>query len=414
MTSNDAFIVSSIAMGLIDKFIWIKPLWTDGKYTNITFEFGITDSKEKEWGLQFCVCEWEKNWLNEISGRDKDGGERGMPHSEDEADNKHLKNGGDKIPKKNLRKKREGKPEVCLIMNRDKTTVMNVSYTDCKIKVRWRYYEVGERKAVKLLTAIRKMEQHEPKVILDIDEDYFGVENRVTSYKEQGGQEKNMEGLDTILAMLFCPKAGGEKEMMANKIMLEYVQKIITKCHSDPVKCDKDAVSEIGQDIFERVHEKHMKGLFCDDIEIESSEFSELSSLLWSFSKTELLAVQKIKFCVYSFIDQENSAFQTCKGVGDNGYTKYHMPNRTDIWNRAKRFEDIVSFVFKDYSYPGVTTVCRSMRDGYTPARHFQTIERSIKGALRNASSRQVNVDFHHDSKLLFGPTGWTIDNNQY
>ena len=112
-----------------------------------------------------------------------------MSHNEDKADKKHLKNGGDKIRKNKLRKKKKGKLEVCLVMNRDNSTVMNVSYTDCKIKARWRYYEVGERKAAKLLTAIRKMEQHEPKVILDTD-GYFGVENRVTPYKKQGGQEK--------------------------------------------------------------------------------------------------------------------------------------------------------------------------------------------------------------------------------
>ena len=63
---------------------------------------------------------------------------------------------------------------------------------------------------------------------------------------------------------------------MANKMILEYVQEIIMKCHSGTDKCDKVAVFQIGQDIVESVHEKHMKGLFCDSTEMESSEFSDV------------------------------------------------------------------------------------------------------------------------------------------
>ena len=57
MKANDDFILSAVAMKLIDTFIWIKPSWADGSYENRSSVIGLTDKFKDNYGTQLCLCD---------------------------------------------------------------------------------------------------------------------------------------------------------------------------------------------------------------------------------------------------------------------------------------------------------------------------------------------------------------------
>ena len=59
-------------------------------------------------------------------------------------------------------------------------------------------------------------------MILDIDEDYFGVENRTKEYGKTGGRADDISIIDETTSKVFCPKTGGKTENGANEFMLKY------------------------------------------------------------------------------------------------------------------------------------------------------------------------------------------------
>ena len=370
MKANDVFIISAIGMELINTFIWIKPSWTNRHYLNQTMAVGVTDEFKETYGTQLCVCEdFEKK-------------KKSKTRSKEECEVLHPKREGSK----------------------------SVDITKCSIKAQYRYYEVSEKYAIKLLNAIRKKEKNQPSVILDIDEDYFGVENRMKAYRKNGGQNDDIWVIDKAASKVFCPKTGGDAENRANEFMLEYMQKILTQCYAGRQKCNENNVLEIGDEMRNKLNDNLRKKLFCS-IEDFQSEFSNLAHTLWSFSETALKGFLKLKFCNFGIPALGfGEKFGTCKGIPDNGATENHMPDNTEIQDRANKLNNIVSFIFEKYAVPGVTTICRSMRDGYTPSNYFQSIEKYITDGLRNATAHKNDLSFHYDDKLLFGSPGWITE----
>lgn len=51
-----------------------------------------------------------------------------------------------------------------------------------------------------------------------------------------------------------------------------------------------------------------------------------------------------------------------------------------------------------------LVTVCRSVRDGYAPSRHWKQIEEGVLSMLRG---RFGPLDVQYDPGLLGGPGGW-------
>ena len=371
MKANDVFIVSAIGMQLINKFIWIKPSWINGEYQNKTIIIGLTHKFKESYDTQLCMCEQPKRWGN-----------------------------------------RNKKPLKCVVMDPQRDGIKEIDISDCLIKTEYRFYEVGEKYAVKLLTAIRKKEKSQPKVILDIDEDYFGVENRTKAFERFGGRAEDISTVDEATGEVFCPKPGGDYENRANEFMLQYIKSILTHCYSNKHKCTKSKVLDIGEELQEKLNEKLRTKLFCN--KAIGSEFSKLASKLWSVPKNTLEALLKFKFCNFGIPALGmDIKFQTCKGVPNNNEVEYHIPDETEVRDRAARLNSVVSFIFEKYATPGVTTVCRSMRDGYTPLNHFQSIEKYITDGLKNASGQKNRLNFHYDDKLVFGTAGWKAEEDK-
>ena len=163
---------------------------------------------------------------------------------------------------------------------------------------------------------------------------------------------------------------------------------------------------EIGKMLQNELDENQGDKIFCrKDVQ---GDLSSLAYALWSFSKNTLKGLLKLKFCNFGIPSLDLTIkFQTCKGIPNNEGTAYHMPNRAEEWDRANRLRSILSYIFTKYEVPGITTVCRSVRDGYTPLSYFSSIEKHIIDALRYASAHNDDLNFHYDDKLLFGSSGW-------
>ncbi|KAK3091069.1 hypothetical protein FSP39_016892 [Pinctada imbricata] len=82
-----------------------------------------------------------------------------------------------------------------------------------------------------------------------------------------------------------------------------------------------------------------------------------------------------------------------------------HETNPEEIKNRTANINIMLS-ALKSFT-PSLITVCRSIRDGYTPRKHFKLIEKDI---LETAETCFRNLRVHYDSDLQGGKSGWRYE----
>lgn len=128
----------------------------------------------------------------------------------------------------------------------------------------------------------------------------------------------------------------------------------------------------------------------------------------FKLSKIQLSALQKVGFCLsttYKTFQLLNpSLFSTCRGANSPNETAVteHRTNAREVRARARLLSNILQ-VFRE-SPPNLVTVCRSIRDGYTPRKYFKDIERLVLRAIQiNFPKTRV----HYDSGLLNGKIGF-------
>lgn len=349
--------------GLIKHVVWVWPKWDQVNHnftkSSGTIQLGWTITKQSSQGnsKDFCQC------MVEDSGQ-----------------------------------------KICMFTSmEEKTNEVEMEEDLCIIKRTITFAEMVEGEAMEYLESMNKNVD----MILDIDEDFFGCE--YASRPLYDLLVPDLGDLDAFLSELFCPLKQSA-EISLDNILVELIEYIKTrKCMSgnNYMKCSSKVLKDAKYFFMKKsnVWRPHL----CEISKTKKNfDISGIIREFFKLSKIQLSALQKVGFCLsttyktYQLLNP--SLFATCKGANSPNETAVteHRTNAREVRARARLLSNILQ-VFRE-SPPNLVTVCRSIRDGYTPRKYFKDIERLVLRALQiNFPKTRV----HYDSGLLNGKIGF-------
>ena len=258
--------------------------------------------------------------------------------------------------------------------------------------------------------------QQSDSIILDIDEDFYGTEYASQNLHDSGVNPELLETFQDNLADLFCPKDITSCESIDRMLVLaiEHLQ--------DPKSCrwtysecsNEKRISEATHIIRHGLHA--WINSTCKDSLVESGEYIDsLVSGLAELKENQLKAIKALGFCWNTtprgFQELHPTMFGICTGLNLPGddivAVQIHKTNLTDIELRTSNLEKILSTLRKHP--PSLITVCRSVRDGYTPRHFWKKIERDILDVLKYSF---VDLNIHYDRDLQGGRPGWRYEDD--
>ena len=359
MQRNDRFIVSAILAGLINRVIWIQPGWLHPKNThsNQTGLIGtVIPGKGRESGEgKLCFCYQNKKTCGYFTFQ-----------------NKQIK-----IPRKACRKLKS-----------------------------FSYQAISETLVSKTFKAENLKKN---RVILDIDEDYFGVESGVQMLMNAGVPLDTIYVIDELLAQLFCPKS-----IMAEEALDKELRMMFSSFHVLFFKKKKKPSTT------RRIVLKHVSKYLCH--KNDSTSLQPFVSYLDSKMTMSIAsALSNTKYCLFNSLQlktenkwHENnklSDFSLCHGVlfpGDE-VNEIFVDTRDGIEKRGENLSKMLDFIFESVT-PNLITVARSLRDGYVPRRQQRFIEHNIRKAIEtNLSKRKIKSEMIFDENLVGGKEGWEL-----
>ena len=294
--------------------------------------------------------------------------------------------------------------KVCMFTSlEEKTNEVEMEEDLCIIKRTITFAEMEEGEEMEYLESMNKYVD----TILDIDEDFFGCE--YASRPLYDFLVPDLGDLDGFLCELFCPLKQSAEISLDNILvyLIEYIK--TRKCMSgnNHMKCSSKDLKDAKYFFMKKsnVWRPHL----CDISKTKKNfHISRIIREFFKLSKIQLSALQKVGFCLsttyktYQLLNP--SLFATCRGANSPNETAVteHRTNAREVRARARLLSNILQ-VFREIP-PNLVTVCRSIRDGYTPRKYFKDIERLVLRALRiNFPKTRV----HYDSGLLNGKVGF-------
>ncbi|XP_067673154.1 uncharacterized protein [Haliotis asinina] len=387
MEANDVFIPAAAATGLINRFIWVWPPYDAGgylhdnnePYVSVRLRAGIMyregKSDEDEHIQELCACAESDNITMDTKCAwvvpDFETGEDSyvpIPESE------------------------------CL----DKTLSGIVEF-------------VSTKKAIELARSGNWIRASDS-VILDIDEDFYACEAVSATLYNAGMSQDDINDISSIIQKLLCVD-NAQDEMLADKFfhdMLMITLKHLKLCNSLRAKGDSSCSDSLSMRnaVIGKLYNELQKTMSVMCLPSESTHFMlrRLIDKLLLLNERQLEELITVGVCMNqsprttSF--KRNDGMMLCKGKnGPNStFVVYHSVNEEEIDQTTNHLKTILSQPFT----PGVVTLVRSVRDGYTPRKHFHLIESKILNVLKTIFPHPINEgNVHYDSELLGGKEGW-------
>ena len=253
-------------------------------------------------------------------------------------------------------------------------------------------------------------------IILDIDEDYFGVELPGESLVHAGLNWKLVMQIQDSLSNLFCPRHIAH-ESLANRMMREIIGAVIRRCQPTANPLRDTCRTSVGhvQSVVRNVvlaYRKRNTTLFCTLHTKELLERSnKLTLILHQFKLSHLLVLMDLGVCLRTTpasVDFRQTGFGSialCLGFNTPNDTAVflHKPDAAEIRTRTTQLRKILEIIDARHR-PSVVTLCRSVRDGYTPRSLFSSIEANILGIFKDLPG---HYDVVYDENLYGGKGGW-------
>ncbi|XP_046356493.2 uncharacterized protein LOC124135269 [Haliotis rufescens] len=253
-------------------------------------------------------------------------------------------------------------------------------------------------------------------IILDIDEDYYGSEAASSPLYESGMSKTQIKEISSSVGMLLCV-GNAHDEMMADKFFHDLL-KIILK-HIKP--CDNNAAegnsicsdhlamtnAVIGNiyDILEKA-----RHVMCMPTQSTQYMLNRLLNDLLYLNERQLEELTTVGVCMNqsprSTFFNLNDGVVLCQGYNAPRTTliQYQSVDKEAIDQTTNHLQTILSHSFP----PGVVTLARSVRDGFTPRKHAHTIEYKVINVLKTVFPNSIDdSSIHYDSQLLGGKDGW-------
>uniref|UniRef100_A0A0B6Y6V4 Uncharacterized protein n=1 Tax=Arion vulgaris TaxID=1028688 RepID=A0A0B6Y6V4_9EUPU len=398
MQRNDMFIVTAALTGLIDHVIWVWPSWdttnhdAENNHLIINVEMGFIEIRIQEQinrhKMDLCAC-WRIQGIDNDENVDASWECHRRNFSEIEAEN-----GPD------------------------------IERSQCQIHSKGMIEIMGEMVAAAELRKL-KISDLNSGFILDIDEDFYGCWSDTFALQEAGIEKKDITLIsDLITDLLFGLTA--HEEHLANEFYSSLLHLVVKlKSHSCEIKGLEQSkkkncltnvevsnyfieniptiikfLQENGGDAVLRLPDPKHCGLYLQSLLLFFQNFS--------IKQLKVLADLGICFIVSpsSLYFQNVEKFHVCQGSNspNNTVVTFHLPTELEIATRTVSLGKILSSLYKR---PSLVTVCRSVRDGYTPKQFFSVIESNV---LQSVASTFRGVQFENiyfDTNLLGGKSGW-------
>jgi hypothetical protein len=364
--------------GLFKKVIWVWPSWDEDTHEgdDITQRFGggvTVFSGKNKYEQQFCECQYS-------------------------VDSKTKKD--------------------CQYVNRTMFS-MDADYDGSPIEAKYRdvkadivLQQLVDYSALNELIG-GKLVGKDESLLLDIDEDFFGCVLRGHSLVDAGIPWNAVEELDDIMNDIFCPRATAQ-EHVAHSFMQVILALIIKHCKSSEeasVSCvtPRNPKSKEFATAVNRVVRGYLKkGIFCDLSKEERQRRMEMMlEYFVQLTVPQIRACADLGFCMAtSPRSYEGGGFHLCHGANEPNTTvvTQHLPGENELGLRLERLHRMLTV--GKYPTPGMVTLCRSVRDGYTAVKYFKDIEENVLDSIHD-SRKDVHFNVIYDINLLGGVKGW-------
>ncbi|XP_067660735.1 UPF0489 protein C5orf22 homolog [Haliotis asinina] len=386
MERNDVFIQMAAATGLINRFIWVWPFYdaggflhsNDEPYLSMHLRVGVMyrhgKKHEDSHVLERCVCVKSDQWqIDKCVWINDDG--------DDETDEFYD------IP--------ESK---CM----DKVLCITVEI-------------VSIPKAIELAKTGTWITAKDS-VILDIDEDFYACESAAIPLYDAKMTSTQIGAISTNVADLLCAGSALE-EMMADKFFHDLLQILLNHLRQCQSSSESDTCTDtqvLKSAVISQVTNKldQVKHVMCLPSETTHFLLDHLLDDLLPLTEHQIKELITIGVCMpqspRTSDFNRNYGMVVCRGyVGPNStMIPFHSVDELGIDQTTNQLRSILNQPFT----PGVVTVVRSARDGYTPRKQVHIIESRVLNALKSAfPNRITNTSVHYDHELLGGKDGWYL-----
>ena len=291
---------------------------------------------------------------------------------------------------------------------------------DCEPVLHGVMETVNERTALELIKKGDWLKEDE-KILLDIDEDYFGCECSIMPLLNSGLVPEDVFKLSEMIGMLLCVNQTKD-EIVADSFFSTIIDIVVgvkkKMCEpswffSKGTDCltEEDAnrtMMDLLPDMIKSLH-NNLSRLLCHEKAVDVL-MKGIVKMLFSLTLEQLKALQYVGLCLITAptnLQFEQYSTHVCHGPnipGEEMAVILHSPSYKETEERAQLLKKLlVSLPVA----PSLVTVCRSMRDGYTPWAQFELIEKSVLDGLDTAFLGVDARSYHYDENLLGGKNGW-------
>ena len=362
MQFNDVFIVSAIITNLLDHVVWVVPTWE--RHSNDTNYFhayvGVT-----KWNTTLLACVCEKPIYDEGEG-----------------------------------------DYTCFVTSREINEIdEELPQKRCHMFKSYTYVIINE---IEFLTRLSLHNYNN--IILDIDEDFFGVESGEQNFIDKGVSTNTSHLMDEYFPLIFCPSTNKEEEFLNNAL-----HNIFSRIENFLLTYKYNVTGEGNN------HDKEIKTKFSTKVKSlvqpyicnEMKSFTVLDDLisqLYMLEIKEISSLAKTNYCLFNSPKLKmKPTFTLCHGKipADDTLNQIYVSTDTEILTRAASIGRIIDKINK-YQSPKICTICRSLRDGYTPRDQQTYIEKALLDEAAKAFGADgLNIKLIYDENLLFGKIGW-------
>lgn len=372
--------------GLISRVVWVWPSWDES----------LIDQKEPyESRLVDLGWFWEE----------RDNGRTREPH--------FCQCETPKVPQKDYAKK-------CSFLNSSATDVEQqdtlMAADKCHIETSYLTEHIKEQHFVKKIVNDPMWFENDESMILDIDEDFFGCENVANSLVQDDLLWSEIEMIDQRLRRFLCPKFIQHEEL-GNGFLRTLLQLFMKNCKFS--RCSgMDLFTDLLNEAYDvlvsefRLH----PSMFCgyNDFDVRNA-WKGLAKIFYQLPPQHIRRIHDLGFCLSVspktlFFEEGRAELTICHGLNPPNATVVflHSPEKLEIVDRGQRLLTMLQSILETRSLP-LVTLCRSVRDGFTPRGLADFIEGEVLETLARAS--EVGWEINYDDDLLGGRMGWVSRN---
>ncbi|XP_071107215.1 uncharacterized protein [Haliotis cracherodii] len=387
MQRNDVFIVAASFTGLIKRYIWVWPPWDGADALSdhhiAKAKLGTVFREDQNGNMIEDICGCFQTYPEDLV----------LPRGE------HC-----------------FMPNITDLYSENEE--VSIDKERCKIRVDDALVEiVSEEKAIALMKTGNWITSHDS-VILDIDEDYYGCEAAVQPLFDVKVTQKMLNWIEFFVGHIFCPTQPSQ-ELEADKFFSNLLDKVIdvkVMCKQRPnvsplCRDDKAMRKHLFKSvdaIFQTVVDRKLRRALCGSDNLTKVALRGLMKRFSSYSIVQLKAVKENGICFFMTPRTLDAVqgMRTCDGFNRPNETvvTFHTPTTEEVSFRTSQLRVMLGAA---EIQPGVVTVCRSMRDGYTPRKYFHVIEKDVLGVLKDVFQSVDDTAIFYDPYLLGGTFGW-------